>query len=89
MREGETKGISPGSTGKQISGKESSCNAGDPRFHLWGGKIPCRRERLPTPVFWPGGFRGLYSPWGHKESDTTEQLSLPFTFIRDEASLIE
>ena len=21
-------------------------------------------------------FHGLYSPWGHKESDTTEQLSL-------------
>ena len=23
----------------------------------------------------PGEFHGLYSPWGHKESDTTEQLS--------------
>ena len=31
-----------------------------------------RRERLPTPVFWPGKF----SPWGLKKSDTTEQLSL-------------
>ena len=31
-----------------------------------------RREGLPTPVFWPGEFHGLYSPWGHKESDTTE-----------------
>ena len=40
----------------------------------WVGKIPWRRERLPTPVFWPGEFHGLYSPWGHKESDTTEQL---------------
>ena len=37
---------------------------------------PWRREQLPTPVFWPGEFRGLYSPWGRKESDTTEQLSL-------------
>ena len=42
----------------------------------WVGKIPWRRERLPTPVFWPGEFHGLYSLWGHKESDTTEQLSL-------------
>ena len=25
------------------------------------------RERLPTPVFWPGEFHGLYSPWGRKE----------------------
>ena len=35
-----------------------------------------RRERLPTLVLWPGQFHGLYSPWDHKESDTTEQLSL-------------
>ena len=33
-------------------------------------------EWLPTPVFWPGKFLGLYSPWGHKESDTTEGLAL-------------
>ena len=38
------------------------------------GKTPWRRERLPTPVFWPGEFHGLYSPWGCKELDTTEQL---------------
>ena len=25
----------------------------------WIGKIPWRRERLPTPVFWPGEFHGL------------------------------
>ena len=36
------------------------------------GKIPWRRERLPTPVFWPREFHGLYSPWGRKESDMTE-----------------
>ena len=37
---------------------------------IWSGK------RLPTPVFWPGKFHGLYRRWGHKESDTTERLSL-------------
>ena len=37
--------------------------------------LPWRRERLPTPAFWPGEFHGLYSPWGHKELDMTEQLS--------------
>ena len=26
------------------------------------GKIPWRRERPPTPVFWPREFHGLYSP---------------------------
>ena len=39
------------------------------------GKIPLRRERLPTPVFWPGEFHGLYSPWDRKESDMSERLS--------------
>ena len=24
-----------------------------------------------SPVFWPGEFHGLYSPWGGKESDMT------------------
>ena len=47
-----------------------------PEINPWVGKIPWRRERLPTPVFWPEEFHGLHSPWGLKESDTTEQLSL-------------
>ena len=45
-------------------------------FDPWVGKIPWRRERLPNPVFWPREFHGLYSPWGYKESDMTELLSL-------------
>ena len=39
---------------------------------LWA----CYCLPLPPPVFWPGEFHGLYGPWGGKESDTTEQLSL-------------
>ena len=50
-----------------------------PGFDSWVGKIPWRRERLLTPVFWPGKFHGLYSLWGCKESDMTEWLSLHFT----------
>ena len=38
----------------------------------WIGKVPWRRERLPTPVFWPGEFHGLYSPWRRIESDMIE-----------------
>jgi len=47
---------------------------GRPGFNPWVGKIPWRREWLPTPVFWPREFHGLYNPcpWGHKELDTTE-----------------
>ena len=50
--------------------------SGSPGFDPWVRKIPCRRERIPTPVFWPGKFHGLYSPSGRKESDSTERLSL-------------
>ena len=42
-------------------------------------KFPWSRKWQPTPIFLPGkshGQRGLlgYSPWGFKESDTTEQM---------------
>ena len=45
------------------------------------GKIPWRREWLPTAVFFPEeshGQRSLVgcSPWGYKESDLTERLTL-------------
>ena len=48
-------------------------------FHLWFTLLPWRRTWQPTPVLLPGkshGQRSLvgYSPWGHKESDTTERL---------------
>ena len=47
------------------------------RMHLGSipglGRFPWRRERLPTPVFWPREFHGLYGPWDHKELDTTER----------------
>ena len=47
------------------------------------GSIPWRRKWQPTPVFLPGeshGWRSLagYSPWGRKESDTTERLHFHF-----------
>ena len=31
------------------------------QFDSWVGKILWRRDRLPTPVLWPGEFHGLYS----------------------------
>ena len=45
-----------------------------------GLKNPWRRKWQPAPVFLPGephGQRSLtsYSPWGCKESDTTELLN--------------
>ena len=58
------------------AGKESACNARDLGSIPGLGRFPWRREQQPTPVFWPGEFHGLYNPWGHKESDMTEELSL-------------
>ena len=60
----------PGSTvflgfSSDSDGKESTCHVGDlgsiPGFSSWVGKIPWRREQLPTPVFLPGEFHGQRS----------------------------
>ena len=64
-------------------GKASACNAGDlgliPGSDSRVGKIPWRRKWQSTLALLPGkshGQRSLisYSPWGRKESDTTERL---------------
>ena len=49
-----------------ISTPSKQC--GRPGFDPWAGKIPWRRERPPTPVFWLGEFHWLYSPWGCKQT---------------------
>jgi len=51
-----------------------------------GLKDTPRREWLPTPVFLPGEFHGQrslesYSPWGCKELDTTERLSVSLSLL--------
>ena len=60
-------------------GKESDYNAGDPGSIPGLGRSP--GEWQPIPIFLPEEFHGqgslvVYSPWGHKESDMTEQLAL-------------
>ena len=50
-----------------------------------GQEDPLRRKWQPTPVFLPGkshGWRSMvgYSPWGSKESDTTEWFHFHFLF---------
>ena len=37
-----------------------------------GWEDPLETGMATTPVFWPGEFDGLCSPWGCKESDMTE-----------------
>ena len=48
------------------AGKESTCNAGDLVSVPGLERSPGEKERLSTPVLWPGEFRGLYSPCGRK-----------------------
>ena len=55
-------------------------NEGD-QAGFWVRKISWRREWLLTPIFLPGEFHGLYSPWGHRELDTTERFSLSFSHV--------
>ena len=63
--------------------KNLPANAGDIEtqgFSPCVEKILWRRDWLPISVFLPGESHGQmslvgYSPWGHKELDTTEQLT--------------
>ena len=63
------------------SGEEPACQCRGRKghgFHPWVGKIPWRRAQQPTLVLLSGeshGHRSLAgcSPWGHKESDRTEE----------------
>ena len=64
-------------------GKESACSAGDLGLIPGFGKIPWRRERLPTPVLLTGEFHGQKHATVHgvAELDTAEQLTLGVVFF--------
>ena len=60
-------------------GKASAYNEGNPGSIPGSGRSPGEGNGNPLPVFLPGKShrqRSLvgYSPWGRKESDTTERL---------------
>ena len=66
-----------------LSGKESTCQCRRHGFNPWVGKIPWRMKWQSTPVLLPGKSHGQmclisYSPWGLRESDTTEQIHFQF-----------
>ena len=61
---------------QKVAQKGGPCNVGDLDLIPGLERSPGEGYRLPTPVFWPGEVHGLYSPWAHKQSDTTERLSL-------------
>ena len=66
--------------------KNPPTNAGYTGSIPGSGRFPWRRKWQPASVFLPGKFhrqRSLvgYSPWGHKELDTTERLTLSLSLI--------
>ena len=70
-----------------LRGKASACNAGNPGSIPGSERSPGEGNSQPTPVFLTGkshGWRSLvgYSPWGRKESDTTERLHFHFVSFR-------
>ena len=61
--------------------KKSPARAGDAGLIL-GQEAPLEKEMATDAIIlaweipWPEEPGGLYSPWGRKESDTTERLTL-------------
>ena len=71
-----------------LSDKESACQCRRRRVNTWARKILRKRKWQSSPVFLPGeshGQRSLagYSPWDHKESDTTEHACMHWSLHRD------
>ena len=61
--------------------KNMPANAGD--IEMWVPSLswedPLEEDREPASAFLPGEFHG-HSPWGHKESEMTERLTLSLSF---------
>ena len=57
------------------AGQESACSAGDLSSIPGLGRSPGEGKGYPLQYSGLENSRELYSPWGHKESDTTERLS--------------
>ena len=54
------------------------------QFRSLGWEDPLEKEMATIPVFLPGEFHGQrslagYSPWGLKELDTTDRLTVSLT----------
>ena len=75
----------PGLTGASLVAQMVKCLPAMQETWVWflGREDPWRRKWQSIPALLPGkshGQRSLigYSPWGHKESDTTERLHFHF-----------
>ena len=62
------------------AGKESACNTGDLGLIPGLGRTPGEGKGYPLQC--SGLENSMNSPWGHKESDTTEPLSLSDSILK-------
>ena len=70
---------------------KNPCNVGDLGLIPWLGRYPGRGHGNPLEYSClenPHGQRSLagYRPWGHRESDKTEQLRTAHDFKKDQLS---
>ena len=63
------------------SGVKNPPAIGETWVQSLGWEDPLEKGKSTSPVFSPGEFHGLHSPWGHKELDTTDRLSLSFIIL--------
>ena len=69
------------------AGKESICNVGELGLIPGLGKSPGEGKGSPLQDFSIPTIHGLYSSWGHRESDTAEWLSFsPHSSVGKESS---
>ena len=65
-----------------LDGEESACNMGDPS--LIPGLVRSLGRRNDNPLQYSCLEKSMdwgYSPWGHTESDMTEQLTFSYIYI--------
>ena len=76
MRKPRWQGFPGGASGKKKKNTKktrlSMLEAKETPVDSWVGKIPWRREWLPTPVFWPGESHGQRSLAGYGSQSLTE-----------------
>ena len=76
-----------------LSGLRMCLQCGRSGYDPWVRKITQRRERQPTPVFLSGDFHGQkslvgYSPWGSRETNTTELLTHTHTYTHTHTHML-
>ena len=71
--------------GRAASAQSCQWEIQSQKFEMSVSYDPLEKGKATHSTFWPGDFRGLYSPWGGEELDTTERLALSLS-VREDAN---